>query len=517
MIRSSLHSSGASDPLWLDRHPRQPGPSLTRDAAADVCVVGGGIAGLTTAYLLAEAGRSVALLEDGMIGSGETGRTTAHLSDVLDDRFQELERLHGADGARLAFESHHAAIAEIERLATTLKIACAFERLPGYLFPAAGGEGRLEEEFEAARRAGHRSARLLSSSPLPSWAARRCIEFPDQAQFDPIAYLTGLAEAFVDAGGRLFERTRMESIEEEEEEVVVRTGGGHAVRAQAAVIATNAPVTSPVSVPLRQAAYRTYAAALPLAPGLRRALWWDMEDPYHYVRLHETLDGRAFLIVGGEDHKTGQGDDPDERWKRLADWARERFPGAGEPAYRWSGQVMEPVDGLAFIGRQSKDGRIYIATGDSGHGMTHGTIAGLLLRDLVQGGSHPWAELYDPHRLRWKSIPELLRENANVVPRYGDWLTPGEIPGTADLPVGQGAVVREGLRKVACYRDEKGLLHAFSARCPHLGCIVRWNGAEKTWDCPCHGSRFTCFGRVVNGPANADLEPTDLRQEAVGE
>lgn len=515
MIRSSLQSSGASDPLWLARSARQPGPALTRDATADVCVVGGGIAGMTTAYLLAEAGRSVVLLEDGMVGSGETGRTSAHLSDVLDDRFTELERLHGADGSRLAFESHRAAVAEIERLVRTLGIDCAFSRLPGYLLAPRGEEGRIEEEFEAARRAGHRGARLLSSSPLASWPAARCIEFPDQAQIEPIAYLLGLVDAYLARGGRLCERTRMESATKEREEVVVRTGGGHVVRAKAVVVATNAPVTSLVGLPLRQAAYRTYALACPIpAEAAPRALFWDMEDPYHYVRGHATADGRAFLIAGGEDHRTGQGDDPEACWSRLAAWTRERFPSAGEPAYRWSGQVMEPIDGLAFIGRQSRDGRIFLATGDSGHGMTHGTIAGLLLRSLVQGEAHPWAHLYDPHRLRLKSLPELLRGTANMVPGYGEWLTPGEIAATADLPVGQGAVVREGLKKVACYRDEKGMLHAFSARCPHMGCIVTWNGGEKTWDCPCHGSRFSCFGRVVNGPANADLDPADLRQEA---
>jgi Rieske Fe-S protein len=242
-----------------------------------------------------------------------------------------------------------------------------------------------------------------------------------------------------------------------------------------------------------------------------RALFWDYADPYHYVRL-QAVPGAApqVLIVGGEDHHTGQADDAEARFDRLEAWARERWPAAREREFQWSGQVMEPVDGLAFIGRNPLDAdNVFIATGDSGNGMTHGTIAGMLLTDLIQGRANPWADLYDPSRKSLRAAKDWITEAAHSSAPYVDWVTPGEVSSVEEIRAGEGAILRRGLTKVAAHREPSGRVVELSAVCRHLGCIVEWNSTEKTWDCPCHGSRYTAQGRVVNGPAKADLPPAE--------
>lgn len=500
-------TSGASDTPWLATAHRPIFPRLEEEIDAGVAVIGGGVAGLSAAYVLAREGRSVAVFEDGVIGSGETGRTTAHLASALDDRFHRLVKLHGEDGARLAWQSHAAAIDHIEDIVRTHHIDCDFERLPGYLFTPPGESADvLDRELEACRRIGIPGVEKLDRTPL---SAHPCLLFPSQGQFHPLKYLAGLAEAVVRHGGRIFERSHVEDFEVGERVKLAFRGRGKAT-ASALLVATNAPIASRVKIPLKQFPYRTYVVALRVPKGsVPKALYWDTADPYHYVRL-QSFDGGAteMLIVGGEDHKTGQPgrEDGEERYRRLEIWARERVPQAGEALYRWSGQIMEPADGLAFIGRFSAD-NVYVATGDSGHGLTHGTIAGRLIADLMAGRENPWAKVYDPYRTLLAAVGQVAAENLNVLPQYGKWITGGEAGGPRDIPPGEGRVIRRGFRKVAAYRDDEGRLHAMSAVCPHLGCIVAWNGTEKTWDCPCHGSRFSAEGRVLNGPANTDLEP----------
>jgi nitrite reductase/ring-hydroxylating ferredoxin subunit len=293
----------------------------------------------------------------------------------------------------------------------------------------------------------------------------------------------------------------------------VRTSAGHEVRARSVVVATNSPVSTRFAIHTKQAPYRTYVVARAIAAGaVPRALYWDTADPYHYVRLQPGAGpgGADVLIVGGEDHKTGQEEDPAGRFDRLESWIDENLPRAGERLMRWSGQVMEPVDGLAFIGRDpTGDEGLYVATGDSGQGMTHGTIAGILLTDLVAGRENPWATLYDPGRVTLRATGEFARENLNVALQYGDWVTAGDVESVDAIPRGRGAVVRRGASKVAAYRDDAGVLHERSAVCTHLGCIVAWNDLERSWDCPCHGSRFDVHGKVLNGPALRELGPAE--------
>ena len=478
---------------------------LTVDVTADVCVVGAGIAGLTTAYLLTQVGKSVVVLDDGAIGSGMTGVTTAHLTNAIDDRYFEIERLHGEHGARLAADSHGAAIDGIETIIRRESIACDFARVDGYLFLSPEhGEDVLDRELAAARRAGLNSVTKISRAPLV-FDTGPCLRFPNQGQFHPLKYLAGLAQAIEKAGSRIYTGTHAQRIAGGKPAAV--TTERATVTADAVVVATNTPVNDLVVIHTKQAPYMTYVvgAGVP-RNAVTRALYWDTHDPYHYIRLQPLDAEHDLLIVGGEDHKTGQADDIGERQPRLERWARERFPGMGEVAFRWAGQVMETIDGLAFIGHNPLDAdNVYTVTGDSGQGMTHGTIGGLIITDLILGRHSAWAPLYHPGRVTLRAIGEYTKEAANMAAQYGDWLTPGDVQSVDQIVKDAGAVIRRGASKVAVYRDATGALHEKSAVCPHLGCIVQWNQAEKTWDCPCHGSRFDKFGTVINGPANVGL------------
>ena len=501
--------SGATASVWMTTTEMPSRPALVTDITADVCVVGAGIAGLTTAYLLAEEGRSVVVLDDGPIGGGETSRTTAQLVSALDDRYFDIESMHGAKGAKLAAASHTAAIDRVEAIAAREKIECDFERLDGYLFvPPGESTDVIDKELTAAHRAGLMDIERVERAPLGHFDTGACLRFPRQAQFHPLKYLDGLVQAIEKKGGRIFNNTHAEKFKSGEPGQVT-TSKGLVVSAGAIVVATNTPVNDWVTIHTKQAAYRTYVIGMPVPKGtVTRALFWDTPDPYHYVRLHDA-GNHEVLIVGGEDHKTGQADNADERFDRLETWTRERFPTAEEVTLRWSGQIMEPIDSLAFIGRNPGDKNIYVVTGDSGNGMTHGTIAGILLTDLIMGRENEWTTLYDPSRISLRAAPEFAKENLNVAAQYGDYATAGDVEKADDLAAGTGGVIRHGLKKVAAYRDTHGKLHECSAVCPHLGGVVHWNHTEKTWDCPCHGSRFDPYGKVLNGPTNTGLAPAE--------
>jgi glycine/D-amino acid oxidase-like deaminating enzyme/nitrite reductase/ring-hydroxylating ferredoxin subunit len=498
--------SGSTESAWMQARAGLPVPRpLEGDIEVGVCVIGAGISGLTTAYELTRRGHTVAVIDDGPLISGETERTTAHLSNAFDDRYFVLERLHGEEAARLAASSHSAAIDYIEEAVHRERIDCDFERLDGFLFAAPEHDKAfLNQELDATRRAGLEHVSFVNRVPMRSFDTGPALRFPRQGQFHPIKYLNGLVKAMA-ARARLYCHTHVSEIRDGTP-CIVRTESGRTIKADAVVVATNSPVNDRVTIHTKQAPYRTYVVAMKVPRGsVPRALYWDTGDPYHYVRLQGGSAG-DLLIVGGEDHKTGHDDHPEHRWESLIDWTRAHFPEAGDIAFRWSGQVLEPVDYLAFIGCNPGDKHIYIATGDSGQGMTHGTIAGMLLSDLITGRDNPWKELYDPSRRTLRAAGEFTRENFDVAGRYSEWATPGNVKSANDILPGAGAVLRHGMRKVAVYRSEDGSVHECSAVCPHMGCIVHWNDAEKTWDCPCHGSRFDCYGSVLNGPAITDLE-----------
>jgi len=501
--------SGATASIWVATSELHSRPPLGADISAEVCVVGAGIAGLTTAYLLSEEGRSVVVLDDGPIAGGETSRTTAHLVNALDDRYFEIEHMHGAKGAQLAAASHTSAIDRIEAIVAQERIECEFERLDGYLFvPPGDSADLLNKELEAAHRAGLKGVERIARAPLKNFDTGACLRFPRQAQFHPLKYLSALVQVIEKRGGRIFNATHADHFKDGEG-VTVKTGKGWAVSAGAVVVATNTPVNDWVAIHTKQAAYRTFVIGVPVAQGsVPRALYWDTPDPYHYVRV-EGEAGHEVLIVGGEDHKTGRADDADERFARLEAWTRERFATTGKVEFRWSGQVMEPIDSLAFIGRNPGNKNIYVATGDSGNGMTHGTIAGILLTDLILGRQNEWEALYDPGRITLRAAPEFASENVNAAAQYSDYVTGGDVDNVQELTPGTGGIIRRGVKKVAVYRDTHGKLHECTAVCPHLGGIVHWNHTEKTWDCPLHGSRFDPFGEALNGPANTGLAHAD--------
>jgi glycine/D-amino acid oxidase-like deaminating enzyme/nitrite reductase/ring-hydroxylating ferredoxin subunit len=510
-----MHSdSGQTTSVWMNTAASVVTNSLQADIDCDVCIIGAGIAGLSVAYHLAKQNKKVVVLDDGPIAGGETCRTTAHLTNAIDDRYHRLEQVHGLDGARLAAESHTRAIDRIGEIIAEEQIDCDFRRVDGYLFQPPGADAAgLDKELAAAHRCGLTDVQKVERAPIESFNTGPALLFPRQGQFHITKYLRGLTNAIHSQGGRIFTGTHVTEIQAGTPALVM-TSAHARVKAAAIVVATNVPVNDRVEIHTKQMPYRTYIVGAVVPRGsIMPALFWDDDDPYHYVRVQSAAEG-DILIVGGEDHKTGQANDANRRFARLEAWARERWPQIESIAYRWSGQVIETQDYLAFIGRNPfDDDNIYIATGDSGMGMTHGTIAGMLISDLILGRSNPWEKLYDPGRVRVASANEFLKENLNTFAQYKEHFTAGDLADVTAIPPGEGAIIRRGLNKVAVYHSAEGAFVACSAVCPHLGAVAQWNSLEKSWDCPAHGSRFTAHGSVTNGPANSGLKRLESQEE----
>jgi len=485
-------------------------PRLHRDLEVDVCIIGAGIAGLTTAYHLLKRGLKVAVLERRDLNMGETGHTSAHLTNALDDGFQRLKSIYGLEGLKTAYRSHAMAIDDIQSICNSEGIHCEFRRVDGYLFLDSQTDPEfLTSELAAIHEIGGHDVTLVENTP--NFNLGPSIKFPDQAQFHPAKYLNGLTQVIENLGGRIFSHTVAREIVGGEN-AHVKTENGCTVHAGHIVVATNVPVNNIVTTHTRLIAYRSYCIAVEIPFGsVPDALLWDTADPYHYVRVFRDAENRKdFLIVGGADHRTGQERHPEYHYDQLKTWTREVLKTDPLVASQWSGQIIEPVDGLALIGKNPGDAEnILIYSGDSGHGLTHGTIAGLLFSDLITGRPNEWKDLYDPSRVafNWQSQATYVAENAKTAAQYFDWILPGEKASEEDIAPEEGAIIRDGLRKIAVYRDANDNLHRFSAECPHLKGIVHWNTSEKSWDCPCHGSRFDVDGKVINGPAISDLEP----------
>lgn len=501
--------------VWLDTVEMPKYAELNQDRSVDVCVVGGGIAGITTAFLLAKQGKSVVLVEAMELGSGQTGRTTAHISYALDDRYFNLERYHGRDGARLAFQSHAAAIREIETIVREENIDCDFMWVDGYLFSGTDSDRVLDKELHAALRAGA-PVQMTKTSPLSFFDMGRALRFRNQIQLHPLKYLKGLVQSSEKYGVRFFTQTRVFNVKtiDGDRDIIVECEGAN-VFCDAVVVATNTPINDVFAIHTKQAPYRSYVLCHLVAKNsVPAGLYWDTLEPYHYVRTQPLDDTHDLLIVGGEDHKTGQEENPERCFERLESWARDRFPMIESTRYRWSGQIMEPVDGLAFLGHNPKDrDGIFVITGDSGQGMTHATIGALLVTDQIFGRTNEWEKLYDPSRVSLKTSSAYIKENVNVVLQYGDWLMFKSKTTLDELEKGEGVVYREGFTPIAAYKNEQGEVQTLSAVCPHLAGIVRWNSVEKSWDCPCHGSRFDCDGRVIEGPAKSGLNQVELETD----
>jgi len=501
-------------PLWTPSETPPARAPLPNDLTVDVAVVGAGITGVTAAYLLKRAGLRVAVLESRRLGSGETKRSTAHLTGVLDLRFRKLRSRFGRDGARLAIEGHAAAIDHIESMTRDQGIACEFSRVSAYLVAETPGEvDELDDEAAVARELGLSPA-LVESVPVPL-RVRRALELQRQAQFNPRLYLDALAAQVDGDGSAIFETTHVMDIEDGQPCRVVTDKG--VVKAGAVIEASGVPVSSQVLMHLKLAAYRTYAVAARLQAPAPSGLVWDMKDPYHYVR-GQVVNGVPYLIIGGEDHKVGENDDTTEPYARLEAYAAERLGVTVAPTdYRWSGQIIEPADGLPYVGRSPASQHLYVASGYSGNGITGGTWAAMVLADQVRGIDNRWSKLLDAARVKpLASAGAIVSENVDF-PKHlvADHVVPlGHRGQLEQLARGEGAVLSIQGVKLAVYRNGEGELSAVSPVCTHLGCFVHWNTAEKSWDCPCHGSRFDAHGRVLNGPA---LDPLQRREIPVDE
>ena len=489
--------------LWVESTPVTAYPRLAEGhPSVDAVVIGAGITGLTTALLLRRQGATVALLEAGHLCSGVTGYTTAKVSSLHGLVYADLADSYGDGTARLYGEAQEAAIVRIEELVTELGIDCDFSRRSAFTYTSeADSVASIESEVEVAARLGL-PATFTTETELP-YAVAGAVRFDDQAQFHPRQYCLGLAAAFTADGGELFEQTRALDVDEDDGGCTVKTEHGD-LRAGTVVVATHIPFLDRGGYFATCHPTRSYAMAVELDVPVPKGMYLSTDTPSRSVR---SAMGDSVVILGGEGHKTGQDEDTRERYAALEDWARQEVPvRAGH--HRWSAHDYVPADGLPFIGPQTKTSRIHVATGFKKWGMTNGTVAGMLIADLVGGRENPWAEVFDATRKKESATSrEFLRENANVATRFvGDRIASLRAPEAGTLAPGEAGIVRLVGDKVAAYREEVGVLHAVSPKCTHLGCLVQFNTAELSWDCPCHGSRFTVDGEVLQGPAVTDLE-----------
>jgi len=503
---------GAHGSIWLETIPETEYDALSTDRAVDVAVVGGGIAGVTAAYHLSTAGQEVAVIERDRLLSGTTGYTTAKLTSQHGLVYADLVEAHGEQRAREYAEANEAAIDQVDSIAAEHDIDCDFERLPAFAYltdPA--GRDRIREEVQAAKRLGL-PASYTDSTALPFDVAG-AIRFDDQAQFHPGQYLQGLAEIIVEQGGSIYENTTATDVSGGSR-CHVETDGGR-VRADDVVVATHFPIVDHGFYFARMKPKRSYVLAARLAGDVPEGMYYDDTDPYFSVRPHPAGD-ESLVLVGGQNHRTGAGGSTKTRYEQLAREARLRFD-VEEIVYRWSTQDFAAVDNIPFVGTLPViDEGIYVATGFGGWGMTNGTAAGRILADRILGREPPWAEVYRPSRLSVSGgLREFVSHNADAAGRFvGDRVESATAGPPADLGPDEARVVRTDDGPVAVYRDESRAMHAVSAVCPHMGCLVEWNDGERSWDCPCHGSRFDVDGSVLDTPAVSDLEEYDISKLA---
>jgi len=496
--------------VWMDVAVAPDAKPIAGDATADVAIVGSGIAGLSIGYELLQRGLSVVILDRGRIAGGMTARTTAHLAPICDDSLASLLSMRELDDARGFQASQSAAVDRIEQIVARHGIECEFRRLDGILFLGLESDKSvLDDEVEAAGKLGIDVIRQ-TGLPLRTLETAPLLRYPRQGAFHPLNYLQGLCKAITEQGGALHPDSAVDEIVETADGVRLTIAGGHAVRASHAVVATNSPIHARYAYHTKQAPYRSYAMAFEIARGqLADALYWDTAEPYHYVRLTAGADDKDLLIVGGEDHKTGEADDAPRRFGALESWIRTLLPDLGPETHRWSGQVMETLDYGAYIGLDPDSERTYVATGDSGQGITHGVVASLVIPAMIAGEGSEYAAVYLPARTPARAAGAFLSENATAVTNLAEYAMPGEIASVDELGPGEGGILRDGLRKIAAYRDSDGTVHTRSAACTHLGCHLKWNSFERCWDCPCHGSQFAPDGSILNAPAIAPLARAD--------
>lgn len=487
--------------LWA----QQKRPPLQKDIEADVAIVGAGITGITTAYLLAQEGKKVVVLEKNEIGDGETSRTTAFLSYVADEHLSVLKKTFNEETAVKVWKSLYEAVDLIETIIKHEQIDCNFQRVPLYLYaPDAHGQELLKEEHAIAQR----NSFPVSFVPYVSgFTFTELLKVDRNAKFHPLQYLVSLAHKAEELGVQIYEDSEVISYRAEKQRSKVHTSLG-TVRAEHICIATHNPNNLAFEIHTRVLPKLTYIIVAEIdTSNIPGELFIDTADPYHYVRV-EKGEEKDIIILGGEDHETGVETNTTYHFNNLETYlSTQLIPGTPYTIrYRWSGQVVETADGLPFIGKLMLNRKpVFVGTGYAGDGMTFGTLAARINTDLILGKENPWAALYTTKRMH--GVKEAAQQNVHVAKRFvGDRLN---IP-KADIqkiPPGSGQVVSWKGKKVALYKDPEGNIRMLSAVCTHLGCIVHWNTQAETWDCPCHGSRFKKDGSVHNGPAKKPLRP----------
>ncbi len=504
---------GAAESYWIETTDGTAYPQLTEDVEVDVAVVGGGIAGVCTAWELAAAGHRVALLEADRVVAGVTGYTTAKLSALHTLLYADLRRSLGDEAARLYARSQQRAVERVGAVAAELAIDCDLERVPGFTYAeSADRVDDVRAEADAATAAGL-PASFVTETGLP-FPVAGAVRVEDQAQFHPRKYLLALVEDLVRRGGRVHERTRAVGLDEGQP-CVVTTESGSRVTATDVVVATHYPVFDRALLFARLEPRRELVVAASITaerdPG---GIYITTEQNTRSVRTAPYSDGRRLLIVTGQ-HFTPGTADVTSLFRELAEWLTARFPGA-EITHRWAAQDNGTTDHVPYIGRfHPRAAHVWVATGFGGWGMSNGVLAGQLLASRIGGDEPPWTHLYDPIRLNPKhELAPMLKLQAQVARHFvGDRLRSSHVDSVHDIDPGEGAVMRVEGQRCAVYRDPDGVLHSLSATCTHLGCIVHFNEAETAWECPCHGSRFAVDGSVLNGPANRPLDPRPLPSE----
>lgn len=506
-----MDRDGYQRSLWQETASRvEPEQGVLPAVVVDVLVVGGGITGMSTGLALLKAGKSCVIAEARTVGFGTTGGTSAHINTILDLTYDRMISKFGEDQTRLVAQGALEALERIEQWARAYAPDCAWKEREAYMFAQDDKQAdELRKIVEATEKVGL-PVRWVDRVPFP----RPCVKaacFSGQAQFHPLRYVLGLARAFSAEGGALVEQCRVLSVEEEEEVLKVTTDRG-TVYARQLVYATHIPPGVNL-LHFRNAPYRSYVLSARLAPGSKppEALVYDMEDPYHYYRTEE-VDGQLLLIAGGYDHKTGHEEDTGKPFRELEAHVRTLYD-VQEVTHRWSSQYFEPTDGLPYIGKlPMADERIFVATGYNGNGMTLGTLASIVLCDLLAKGSSPYEEVFAPGRVSMVAgFTNFVKEAADVVGHLVTAPFPAQaMPELDELKNGEGKVVRHDGRSIAIHRNDEGALCAVDPACSHIKCTVAWNGAERTWDCPCHGSRFSPQGEVLNAPARRPLQVVEL-------
>jgi len=502
-----MFRDGARKSAWQNE-VKWYGTVFNREIEFDAVIVGGGITGISTAHQLQLRGLKCLVLEAHNIGFGTTGGTTAHLNDFFDTTFSYAIDKFGVENARMLAEGGREALRNVESNIVQYGIDCDFQRKTAELFALDDRQAeQLEDIVEGARRIGY-GMEYTDGIEYP-FEFKKAVSIPDQGQFHPIKYIRTLADIFTDNGGALAENCICSSFTETTDGVVLQTSLGE-IRAKNAVFATHTPPGISL-LHFTCAPYRSYVIAFTLKDGaLPETLGYDLGEPYHYYRVHE-IDGKKMIIAGGEDHKTGHSDDTGACFSRLENHCRDYFQ-VDRIEYAWSSQYFEPADGLPSIGvLPASEGRVYVATGFRGNGMTFGTLSAKIIAELITDGASRFEKLFDPKRFKpTAGFANLIKENATVVKdMVGDKIGMDRVRSLADIGAGEARVVRHEGHSYAVFAEKSGKLHVVKSSCPHANCEVRWNSAELSWDCPCHGSRFDVNGGLLNGPSTSGLEPID--------